>query len=92
MIIDASTAKQLSNDANKYDVCRKIADAIEYATEHGKYSCRVIIEEQCTKDSKKKYREILEELGYKVEVERHLETDDWGHSYYNISVKIRWDD
>lgn len=92
MIIDASTAKQLSDDANRYDVYRKIADAIVYATEHGEYSCRVIIDEPCTKDSKKKYREILEELGYKVEVERHLETDDFGEGYYNISVKIRWDE
>lgn len=90
MIIDASTAKQLSDDANRYDVYRKIADAIVYATEHGEYSCRVIIDEPCTKDSKKKYREILEELGYNVEVERHLETDDWRCSYYNVSIKIRW--
>lgn len=92
MIIDASTAKQLSDDANRYDVYRKIADAIVYATEHGEYSCRVIIDEPCTKDAKKKYREILEELGYKVEVERHLETDDWGQGYYNVSIKIRWDE
>ena len=35
--------------------------------------------------------EILEELGYCVEVERHLETDDWGQGHYNISLKIRWD-
>ena len=70
---------------------RKIADAIKDATERGAYSCQVIVDEQCTKDSKRKYREILEELGYSVEVERHLETDDWGHGYYNISLKIRWD-
>ena len=91
MIINASTAKKLSDEANRYDVYRKIADAIKNATERGYYSCQVITEEQCTKDAKRKYREILEELGYSVEVERHLETDDWGHGYYNISLKIRWD-
>ena len=91
MIINAATAKQLSDDANRHDVYRKIADAIEDATERGAYSCQVILAEQCTKDAKRKYREILEELGYSVEVERHLETDDWGQSHYNISLKIRWD-
>lgn len=90
MMINASTAKKLSDDANKYDVYRKIADAIKDATERGAYSCHVIINEQCTKDAKRKYREILEELGYSVEVERHLEIDDWGQGYYNISLKIRW--
>ena len=73
MMINASTAKQLSDDANRYDVYRKISDTIKDATERGEYSCQVIIDEQCTKDSKRKYREILEELGYNVEVERHLE-------------------
>ena len=63
MIIDSSTAKQLSDDAKRYDVYSKIADAIEDATKHGEYNCRVIIAEQCINDSKKKYREILEELG-----------------------------
>lgn len=92
MIINASTAKKLSDDANSYDAYSKIADAIKNATERGYYSCQVIIEEQCTKDAKRKYREILEELGYNVKVERHLEIDDWGHGYYNISLKIRWDD
>lgn len=92
MIINASTAKKLSDDANKYDAYNKIADAIEDASKSGKYSCRVILDEQCTKDAKRKYREILEELGYSVEVERHLETDDWGQGYYNISLKIRWDE
>lgn len=92
MMINASTAKQLSDDANRYDVYRKIADAIKDATERGEYSCQVIIDEQCTKDAKRKYRKTLEELGYNVEVERHLERDDWGYSYYNISVKLRWDD
>ena len=92
MIINASTAKQLSDDANRHDVYRKIADAIKDATERGAYSCQVIVDEQCTKDAKRKYREILEELGYSVEVERHLETDDWGQGYYNISLKIRWDE
>lgn len=91
MIINASTAKKLSDDANRYDVYRKIADAIKDATERGAYNCQVIIEKQCTKDAKRKYREILEELGYSVEVERHLETDDWGQDHYNISLKIRWD-
>lgn len=92
MIINASTAKKLSDDANRYDVYGKIADAIEDATEHGEYSCKVILSEQCTKDAKKKYREILEEFGYNVEVERHMETDDFGQGYYNISIKIRWDE
>ena len=92
MIINASTAKKLSADANKYDAYNKIADAIKDATERGAYSCKVIVDEQCTKDAKRKYREILEELGYSVEVERHLETDDWGHGYYNISLKIRWNE
>lgn len=92
MMINASTAKKISDDANRYDAYNKIADAIKDATERGAYNCQVIIEEQCTKDAKRKYREILEELGYNVKVERHLETDDWGHSYYNISIKIRWDD
>lgn len=91
MIINASTAKKLSDQANKYDPYNKIADAIKDATERGAYSCKVIVDEQYTKDAKRKYREILEELGYNVEVERHLEIDDWGHSYYNISIKIRWD-
>ena len=91
MIINASTAKQLSDDVNKHDVYRKIADAIKDATERGEYRCQVIIDDPCTKDAKRKYREILEELGYSVEVERHLETDDWGQGYYNISLKIRWD-
>lgn len=91
MIINASTAKKLSDQANKYDAYNKIADTIKDATERGAYSCQVIIEEQCTKDAKRKYREILEELGYSVEVERHLETDDWGQGYYSISLKIRWD-
>lgn len=92
MIINASTAKQLSDDANSYEAYSEIADAIRDATDLGKYSCQVILSEQCTKDAKKKYREILEELGYKVEVERHLETDDYGQVYYNISIKIRWDE
>ena len=61
------------------------------AAERGYYSCQVIIEEQCTKDAKRKYGKILEELGYNVKVERHIETDDWGQSHYNISLKIRWD-
>lgn len=92
MMINASTAKQLSDDANRYDFYKKIADAIKDATERGEYNCQVIIDEQCTKDAKRKYRRTLEELGYNVEVERHLERDDWGYSYYNISVKLRWDD
>lgn len=92
MIINASTAKQLSNDANSYEPYCEIADAIRDAAESGEYSCQVILSEQCTKDAKKKYREIIEELGYKVEVERHLETDDFGQGYYNISIKIRWDE
>ena len=92
MIINASTAKKLSDDANSYDACSKIADAIKDATDRGEYSCQVIVDEQCTKDAKRKYREILEELGYNVEVERHLETDDWGQGHYNISLKIRWDE
>lgn len=91
MIINAYTAKKLSDQANKYDAYSKIADAIKDATERGAYSCQVIIDEQCTKDAKRKYREILEELGYRVEVERHLETDDWVQGHYNISLKIRWD-
>lgn len=91
MIINASTAKQLSDDANRYEPYIEIADAIKDATERGAYSCQVIVDEQCTKDAKRKYREILEELGYSVEVERHLETDDWGQDHYNISLKIRWD-
>ena len=91
MIINASTAKQLSDDANRYEPYIEIADAIKDATERGAYSCQVIVDEQCTKDAKRKYREILEELGYSVEVERHLETDDWGQDQYNISLKIRWD-
>lgn len=72
-----------------------VTDALDnelrYWGERGAYNCQVIIDEQCTKDAKRKYREILEELGYSVEVERHLETDDWGQGYYNISLKIRWD-
>ena len=91
MMINASTAKQLSDDANRYDVYTKIADAIKDATERGAYSCQVIIDEPCTKDSKRKYREILEKLGYNVEIERHLEMSYWGLDYYNISLKIRWD-
>ena len=89
MIINASTAKKLSDQANKYDAYNKIADAIKDATERGAYNCQVIIDEQCTKDAKRKYRETHEELGYSVEVERHLETDGWGQGYYNISLKIR---
>lgn len=58
MIINASTAKQLSDDANKYDAYNKIADAIKDATERGAYSCKVILDEKCTKDAKRKYREI----------------------------------
>ena len=46
MMINASTAKQLSDDANKYDAYNKIADAIKDATERGAYNCQVIIEEQ----------------------------------------------
>lgn len=91
MIINASTAKKISDQANKYDAYNKIADAIKDATERGSYNCQVIIEEQCTKDAKRKYRKTLEELGYNVKVERHLEIDDWGQSHYNISLKIRWD-
>ena len=82
MIINASTAKKLSDDANSYDACSKIADAIKNATERGYYSCQVIIEEKCTKDAKRKYRKTLEELGYNVKVERHLEIDDW-NEYQN---------
>lgn len=52
MIINASTAKKLSDDANKYDAYNKIAHAIKDATERGEYNCQVIIEEQCTKDAK----------------------------------------
>lgn len=91
MIINASTAKQLSDNANKYDAYNKIADAIKDATERGAYSCQVILDEQCTKDAKRKYREVLQELGYSAEVQRHLETDDWRQGHYNISLKIRWD-
>ena len=39
MIINAPTAKKLSDDANRYDVHRKIADAIKDATERGAYNC-----------------------------------------------------
>lgn len=92
MIINASAAKQIADDANSYEPFNEIADAIQDAAKSGEYSCQVILAERCTKDAKKKYREILEELGYKVEVERHLETDDWGQGYYNISVKIRWNE
>lgn len=92
MIINASAAKQIADDANSYEPYCEIADAIRDAAESGEYSCQFILSEQCTKDAKKKYREILEELGYKVEVERHLETDDWGQGYYNVSIKIRWDE
>ena len=35
MIINASTAKKLSDDANKYDSYNKIADATKDATERG---------------------------------------------------------
>ena len=52
MIINASTAKKLSDDANRYDAYNKIADAIKDATERGAYNCQVIIDEQCTKDEK----------------------------------------
>lgn len=92
MIINASAAKQIADDANSYEPFHEIADAIQDAAQSGEYSCRVIIEERCTKEAKRKYREILEEAGYYVEVERHLETDDYGQGYYNISVKIRWDE
>ena len=91
-MINASTAKKLSDDVNRYDVYTKIANAIKDATERGAYSCQVIIDEPCTKDSKRKYREILEELGYNVEIERHLEISYWSLDYYNISLKIRWDE
>lgn len=38
---------------------------------------------------KKKYRGILEELGYNVEVKCHLEEGDREYSgYYNISIDI----
>lgn len=91
MIINAFTAKQLSDDANRYDACSIIAHAIKDATGHGRYSCNVILKEQCTKDAKKKYRGILEELRYNVEVKRHLEEGDRGYSgYYNISIDISW--
>lgn len=92
MIINASAAKQIAHDANSYEPFHEIADAIQDAAQSGKYSCQVILSEQCTKDAKKKYREILEELGYKVQVERHLEMDDFGQGYYNVSIKIRWGD
>lgn len=92
MIINASAAKQIADDANSYEPFHEIADAIQDAAHSGEYSCRVIIAERCTKEAKRKYREILEEAGYHVEVERHLETDDWGQGYYNISVNIRWDE
>lgn len=92
MIINASTAKQLSDDANSYEAYSEIANAIRDATDLGKYSCQVILHEICTKEAKKKYRQLLEEAGYKVEVERHLEMDDFGDRYYNISLKIRWDE
>ena len=78
MIINASTAKKLSNDANHYDAYSIINHAIKDAAEHGKYGCTVILKEYCTKDSEKKYREILEEFGYNVKVERHMENDDRG--------------
>ena len=81
MIINASNAKQIADDANSYEPFSEIADAIKNAAQWGEYSCQVILAERCTKDAKKKYREILEELGYKVEVERHLETDDFGQGY-----------
>ena len=92
MIINASTAKQLSDDANRYEPYIEIANAIEDASKSGKYSCRVILDEQCAKAATSKHRETIEELGYSVEVERHLETDGWGQGYYNISLKIRWDE
>ena len=92
MIINASTAKQLSDDANSYEPLSEIADAIRGATDLGKYSCQVTLAERGTKDAKRKYRDMLEELGYKVEVERHFETDDWGQDYYNISIKIIWEE
>lgn len=92
MIINASTAKQIADDANSYEPFSEIADAIQDAANSGEYSCQVILAERCTKEAKKKYRELLEEQGYHVEVERHLETDDWGQGYYNVSIKIRWDE
>lgn len=92
MIMNASTAKQIADDANSYEPFSEIADAIHDAAQSGEYSCQVILAERCTKEAKKKYRELLEEAGYHVEVKRHLELDDWGQGYYNVAINIRWDE
>lgn len=92
MIINASTAKQIADDVNSYEPFSEIADAIQDAAQLGEYSCQVILAERCTKEAKKKYRELLEEQGYHVEVERHLELDGWGEGYYNVAINIRWDE
>lgn len=92
MIINASTAKQIADDANSYEPFSEIADAIQDAANSGEHSCQVILAERCTKEAKKKYRELLEEQGYHVEVERHLELDDFGEGYYNVAINIRWDE
>lgn len=89
MIINASAARQRSDDVNSY-AYSKIADAIRDATYRGEYSCQVILSEKCTIDTNRNYREFLEELGYNVDVERELETDDFGENYYNVTINIRW--
>lgn len=45
MIINASTAKQIADDANSYEPFSEIADAIQDAANSGEYSCQVILAE-----------------------------------------------
>lgn len=92
MIINASTAKQLSDDANSYESYSEIADAIMDAAQSGEYSCYVILSERYTTDAKEKYTNLLEQIGYNVEVESFFNLDDGGEGYYSVSIKIRWDE
>lgn len=92
MIINASTAKQLSDDANSYEAYSEIADAIRDATDLGEYSCYVVLSERYTNSAKETYTTLLKQLGYHVEVEAYFNIDNGGEGYYSMSIKIRWDE
>lgn len=92
MLINASTAKQLSDDANSYEAYSEIADAIIDATYLGEYSCYVILSERYTNAAKETYTNLLQQLGYNVEVEAYFNIDNGGEGYYSMSIKIRWDE
>lgn len=52
MIINASAAKQIADDANSYEPYSEIADAIQDAAQSGEYSCYVILSERYTNAAK----------------------------------------